>query len=328
MGDVVPYKPFIFRSIHKTIINLESPVTKTGKPAEGKINLIVKENYLKEIFDDNLLAVNIGNNHILDYGKEGLVSTLNEIEKLGVKWFGIENIFTGNHNPLIIEYNSVKVAFIAVVCESTSPIIELDNLIHLSVLNLNEVLTRVALIRNVVDRVVVYIHWGVEESSYPLKRDIVTARKLIDAGVDLVIGSHAHAPQAIEKYKNGLIAYNLGNFIMPQMKRMPSYYDNNSKPQNTYNKLIMLWNRISWGFLVDMETLEYKIERYMFLGNRIIKLPFTPFDRFLNLKHYSSDELYDSIVNKHLLRRKFMRKIADFLHQPHVPQKLRRILWK
>ena len=50
LGDVVPFKPFRFRNVHKTIINLECQITKIGDPAEGKIILRVEENYLKSIF--------------------------------------------------------------------------------------------------------------------------------------------------------------------------------------------------------------------------------------------------------------------------------------
>ena len=127
LGDVVPYKPFNFKNTHQTVINLECPIIESGNPVEGKINLKVKENYLKNIFNSNLLCVCLGNNHILDYGENGLESTLLELRKLEIKWFGLSSGSGDDYHPLIIEINNLKIAFISVVCQSTSPVIEIDN---------------------------------------------------------------------------------------------------------------------------------------------------------------------------------------------------------
>lgn len=328
LGDVVPYKPFKFRNIYKTVINLECPITRDGNPEKGKINLSVRDNYLRNIFGSNLFCTSIGNNHILDFGGEGLNSTLAELDKIDVKWFGLDSESESKNNPLTVEFNKIKIAFIAAVCGSTSPLIESDNIVHLSLLNSDDIISRVSRIRKLADRVIVYIHWGIEESSYPALKDISIARKLIDAGVDLVVGSHAHAPQPVEKYKNGIIAYNLGNFIMPEMKNVPSYFDDTGMPQNSYNKRLMLWNRISWGLVVDMVTLEYRVKKYMFLGNRVIELPFTPLDRFIILKQNSSDASYESSIKDHINKRELFRRLKDLIYKPHVPQKLRKLLWK
>lgn len=328
LGDVVPYKPFKFRNTHQTVINLECPIIKDGNPVKDKINLRVKENYLKSIFNSNLICVSIGNNHILDYGEKGLDSTLTELKKFKINYFGLNKEFDDNFNPLVIEFNKIKIAFIAVVCQSTSPVIELNNVIHLSLLNLDEIINKVLKIRKLVQKVVVYIHWGLEESSCPKKADILMARKLIEAGVDIIIGSHAHAPQPIEKYKNGIIAYNLGNFLMPEMKNIPTHFDEKGIPLSSYSKSLMLWNRISWGLIIDMENMEYKIKKFIFFFNRIIELPFTPLDKYLKLNKDPLNALYELSVKKHLKKREISRKIRDFIIKPHVPQKLRNILWK
>ena len=215
MGDVVPYKPFRFSNDLKTIINLECPIIRGGTPEEGKINLKVQENYLDDIFGDKLFCVNIGNNHILDYGIEGLSSTVNELDKLKTYYFGLNKNKDSRYEPLLINMGDLSIAFISAVCSSTSPLLGVDNTFRLSELNTDTLVQEIALLRPSVTRIVVYIHWGTEESSYPEPHDIMTARRLIDSGADIVIGSHAHAPQPVERYGKGIIAYNLGNFIMP-----------------------------------------------------------------------------------------------------------------
>ncbi|MBP7509040.1 MAG: CapA family protein [Prolixibacteraceae bacterium] len=326
LGDVVPYKSFKFRNDLQTVINLECPIIKGGIPEEGKINLKVSENYLAAIFGENLLCVNIGNNHILDYGTEGVDSTLNELNGLKIPYFGLSSSSDSSYCPLIINKAGINIAFISAVCSSTSPLVEVGNTYKINELEEDALIHEISRIRPLVTRLVVYIHWGTEESSYPNPRDILIARRLIDNGVDIVIGSHAHAPQPVERYGNGIIAYNLGNFIMPSLKDVPSYYSENGEAQSTYNKKKMLWNRISWGVAINLEDLNYKVVKYMPFFNRIVRLPITPLDRYLKMRIIITDESYSSKMSRHLKRRALYRYIMDFIQNPHVPQKLKRIL--
>lgn len=324
LGDVVPYKPFKFNDLHKTIINLECPITTIGIPITGKINISVRETYLNSIFNGRLACVSLANNHIMDYGLGGLNSTLSELKKFNIDYFGLNTPEDENHNPLIFEYNDIKIALISAICESTSPVIEFDDYNYLNLLNEHEMINKITAVRDLVDRIVLYIHWGIEDSSYPSKEDVVTARKLIDAGVDIVVGSHAHAPQPVERYGNGIIAYNLGNFIMPAFKDMPSYFNEEGVAQSDFSKRLMLWNRTSWGLLVDMKTLEYAVKKYIFLANRIVEVKVSPLDKYLKLLPDISDPTYDSQVMKHLKKRAFQRKLRNFIHNPHIPGTIRR----
>ena len=63
------------------------------------------------------------------------------------------------------------------------------------------------------DYVVVYVHWGLEKKDRPEEYQHSLGRQYIDAGADLVIGSHPHVLQGIEYYKGKPIVYSLGNFI-------------------------------------------------------------------------------------------------------------------
>jgi len=325
LGDVVPYKRFKFHNEIRAVINLECPIYKAGLPQSGKINLSVSENYLGHIFGQNLFMVSLGNNHILDYGNEGLESTISELEKLNSSYFGINGSLTGSFNPLVTDFQGISIAFFSVVCQSTSPVFTIDGDYQISTLNVETLIDQVKAIRSSVQRVVVYIHWGTEESSYPEIREINDARRLIENGVDIVIGSHAHAPQPIERYKEGIIAYNLGNFIMPDLVNIPTYFDDKGSPQSTYNKRTMIWNRISWGIIIDMSTLEYRIHKYIFIKNRIFRVPFTILDRYLRLKKVESEEVYTDQIKRHLTARAQWRRLKNFILQPHVPKILKKV---
>ena len=63
------------------------------------------------------------------------------------------------------------------------------------------------------DYLVVYVHWGVERETEPKDYQRAMGRQYIDAGADLVIGSHPHVLQGIEYYKGKPIFYSLGNFV-------------------------------------------------------------------------------------------------------------------
>ncbi len=67
---------------------------------------------------------------------------------------------------------------------------------------------------NVLD--IVFVHWGTEYNTKHSGSQEILAHKLIDSGVDLIIGHHPHVVQDIEQYKNKYIFYSLGNFIFDQ----------------------------------------------------------------------------------------------------------------
>lgn len=325
LGDVVPYKPLRFRNNYNAIFNLECPITGRGDPAGSKINLRVEENHLSEIFGSRIFAVSLANNHILDYGETGLSNTIAELTKLNIQSFGLRDPVNNSFNPLVIDLKGIKLAFFAAVCSSTSPVNEKGRIL-VNRLEISELLLEVKKVKKTVDRLIIYLHWGVEESSHPSREEVMIARQLIEGAVDIVVGTHAHAPQAIEKFQQGIIAYNLGNFIMPQIKNLPTYFDNNGIALSAYNKRLMPWNRISWGLLVDFEAMNYKIKKYLLLSNRVIELPFTPLDRFINLNGRIIDDKNRDLIGKHIRRRMFYRKVFDLIYNPHIPNKLRKLL--
>ena len=63
------------------------------------------------------------------------------------------------------------------------------------------------------------VHWGTEYRSIPDERQVDMARFMIDAGADIVIGHHPHVVQPVERYRQGIILYSLGNFVFDQHTR-------------------------------------------------------------------------------------------------------------
>ena len=79
-----------------------------------------------------------------------------------------------------------------------------------------QVLADIRFARPLADLLIVCPHWGVEYALRPTSEQVSLAHAMIDAGADMVVGSHPHVVQPIENYHNQWIAYSLGNFIFDQ----------------------------------------------------------------------------------------------------------------
>ena len=151
----------------------------------------------------------LANNHILDYGEEGLVDTIKYLEKAKISYFGAGENENEARKPTVIEKNGINVAFLGYTYTYKAdkntpgcPILE-EKIIREDINN----------IRDKTDFIVVSFHDGIEYSDYPTPHRVKLARKAIDWGADIVLGHHPHVIQGIEKYKHGVIVHSLGNFV-------------------------------------------------------------------------------------------------------------------
>lgn len=78
---------------------------------------------------------------------------------------------------------------------------------------LDSIVEDIAKLRDKVDVVIVTVHWGKEYVNEPTAEQRLLAHAAVDAGAHLVLGHHPHVLQGIEFYKDGVIAYSLGNFV-------------------------------------------------------------------------------------------------------------------
>ena len=89
------------------------------------------------------------------------------------------------------------------------------------------------------DYVFVMVHWGIERDERPQEYQRTLGKQYIDAGADLVIGSHPHVLQGVEYYKEKAIVYSLGNFIF-----------GSSIPRTALLEVFLGWRRMEiWGFV-------------------------------------------------------------------------------
>ena len=209
-----------------TLANLETPIVRDvpALPPYGtRLRFAAPPSVIDVLRRAGITTVTLANNHSFDMKFTGLRETPEVLAEHGMGFIGA----CRSEAPLFRAetFTSVgwKIAFIAATNERNGP--QRKNAPELPYVHVNELAKMLAPVvseaRPHHDLVIVVLHWGVEYQQKPGTRQIRAARALIDAGADAVIGHHPHVLQAIERYKNGLIAYSLGNFL----------FDNTSKSQ-------------------------------------------------------------------------------------------------
>ena len=198
VGDNIDY-PFAespwFGEADITMVNLENAVTDRGYKVPKEFNFRMPPKYLQVLQKGGIDIVNLANNHVWDYGQVGVEDTIAHLDGAGIRHVGGGVTAEEEREPVILDVKGTRIGFLGYYF--TEGNVEED----------------VSALKQVVDVVIVNFHWGTERSNFPESYQVDLAHRTIDAGADLIIGHHAHVLQGMERYKNGIIAYSLGNFI-------------------------------------------------------------------------------------------------------------------
>ncbi|MGI2327590.1 CapA family protein [Planococcus sp. YIM B11945] len=239
------------------LANLEAPIVETpGPPADKMVRMKQPAETASWLNDLHITAVSLANNHMLDWGVEGLKQTCRFLEKAGIRHTGAGDNLAEAIKPVLIEKDGYKIAFISwssavppgfraiknrpgiasvriktsfhidssILDEQpgTPPWIQTEPIEEDMVL-LEETIKAVS---READFVILAMHWGVppQWSSVPqdpiAEYQKIVAQRVANAGVDVVIGHHSHAPYGLETFQpeNGEqkempVLYSLGNYI-------------------------------------------------------------------------------------------------------------------
>ncbi len=271
LGDV--YLPRSYPGIEKMeyayVFNLEYPITRSSNALPGKINLKSDACYVKQTFGRVPLAVCLANNHIVDYGDEGITDTFSALENEGIAYFGAGKKEDNYNNPLILEqYGVALLGYCGISDVQRMDELGLDRRPAPLKLDLIKTDIESALRKNY--RPIVQLHWGVEESAWPTRENVEFARQLVEFGAEMVLSHHAHTIQPVEYYKGKLIAYGLGNYLFDDVVA-PRQFDNKGNPQSYFKRIQERWNRRSIGVLVDMADFSVSVKGFEFRNGLIHK---------------------------------------------------------
>lgn len=199
-------------------------------PSENKVNLISESLCVKQLFKKSKhIFGNISNNHIKDYGKEGLNSTLLEMQKEGVFSFGEA---ADNQSRKSYRISKKQVSFLGYYMSAFTKEDEITEII-------SRLESDIKTAKDIADLVFVIFHFGNEHYPYASKEQQRVAHAAIDYGAEMVVGHHSHCIQNIEKYKSKMIFYSVGNFYFPNFV-VDAFYSN-GKPQVKF-----VWRNTVW----------------------------------------------------------------------------------
>jgi poly-gamma-glutamate synthesis protein (capsule biosynthesis protein) len=195
----------IFQGNDLESANLEGAVTDNGAhyPPVLSIDFAFAPTLVGELKKFNFNYFNIANNHLADQGENGIIETEKNLSSLGFDFAGCPDRQVGDCTAKIIEKNSRKIGLIGASMVSGS-------------LDEKALLDKVKLLASSTDLVIAQMHWGTEYQHQVNKNQVALAHELIDAGADMIIGSHPHVVEGVEIYKNKPIFYSLGNLVFDQ----------------------------------------------------------------------------------------------------------------
>lgn len=152
-------------------------------------------------------VLNAANNHICQYGTRSFRDTIEFVRQEGIKVVGVSEDFDA------INFIKIGEATIAFLGCSARPRQEFSDVPGYNEFDRDRFLQQIREAKQTSEFVCVSIHWGKEFIEIPSDWERSIAHDMVDAGACVVLGHHPHVLREIERYKDGLIAYSLGNFI-------------------------------------------------------------------------------------------------------------------
>ncbi len=205
------------RGMDIMMLNNEFPYSDRGSPLKGKKYTFRSEpenvQYLTKLGVD---LVSLANNHAYDYGYESFVDTISTLNDENIPFVGAGMNIKEASTPITFLINGYKVGYLAcsgVEYPIKTKVAEEDSEGIMGSYDNGEGMAQaVREAKKTCDYVIVFPHWGYENTTTLTNAQKQNARKWIDAGADTVVGCHPHILQGMEFYNNSLIAYSLGNF--------------------------------------------------------------------------------------------------------------------
>ncbi len=188
------------------------------------------------LHDAGFHVLSVANNHVLDHGSQIFEETIYHCQTAGLMVCGLKGDRDYFSQPIIIQRNGLTIGILAynwIGFQDSGNAGNYIATIHDGIVNYSWIRDRerdlrarsqmqfrnkgiisdIRKLRRQVDILILMPHWGYEWTIYPPYGVTLEARSFINAGVDLILGSHPHVPQGIEMFNNKLIAYSLGNFL-------------------------------------------------------------------------------------------------------------------
>jgi len=204
--------------------NLECPLTLEGIPVLKRRDLIFRAHPFnaEALKAGGFNVINLANNHIMDYGTQGLVSTLNVLKDAGIKSVGAGEDSTAARLPAYIKVKGIVAGFLGFSAFPAEGYFHFSNRPDVACADSSTIREEIKNAGEKCDVLIVSFHWGKEFDFYPSIQQRELAYLAIDSGADVVAGHHPHVLQGIEEYNGGGIffSYLTARHQTGQMRRL------------------------------------------------------------------------------------------------------------
>jgi hypothetical protein len=226
------------------ILNLECAIQAgTARTGRGAL-LPLAPHRLSEIAVAENSVCLMANNHVSDFGAEGLLATLQALRQAGIRPVGAGTSLAKARAPVIVEVGGRRIGLLAYA--DTAPhvgsVAATDQSPGVAPLIPDMIVSDVRETAKEVDDVWLFLHWGWEFIRYPEPEQRDLARTFAEAGAHLIVGIHPHVMRGKETIANTLVYYSVGNFVFPPIPRVDGS--------------VLRWDRVSRQGLTLKGTLE------------------------------------------------------------------------
>jgi len=199
------------------IANLECPISSRGKrfsPDKG-IYFRAQPDVIEGLKYSGFNVLTLANNHILDWGMDAAADTMQFLKEEGLYFSGVG--FSKEEAAKPVQFN-LKGVQVGIICyNDIYPFTVMYRGRNIATNSLDsQTEEKIRDLKGAFDVLIAAVHTGTEYLQEPEKEKIHKMRKLVDYGVDVVLGTHPHVVQEIEVYRESLIVYSLGNLIFDQ----------------------------------------------------------------------------------------------------------------
>jgi poly-gamma-glutamate synthesis protein (capsule biosynthesis protein) len=198
------------------IVNLECPLTDNQCQVSKYGPHLKSSTSAAEILAQmGVAAVSLANNHILDYGPQGVCDTMRALKENGVRYFGAGPTAEQAREPFFLEIGDQRVGILAYAEHEFNW--QADDAWTTGLIDPAANVLQIMRVRSECDRLIVFSHCGPEHHCYPSPRMTRLFHAMVEAGADAVVNSHSHTVMGIEQYEGAAICYGLGNFWFPRL---------------------------------------------------------------------------------------------------------------
>lgn len=289
--------------------NLETPLTVSNKTVGGK------SAYIKGTPEDvellkflGISHVSLANNHMYDYRKQGLLDTIECLDKNSINWYGI------NNKTVELDNEALLMGF---CCYSTNAV-GLDRKHYfINLLKPDNMERSIILAKQKSLLPIISCHWGEEHIHYPAFDHITLSRNLAEKYDFVIHGHHPHVIQGVEKVRNSYIHYSLGNFCFDDVytpKSKSPLIKLSQDNQESYILVLEIVNRI----LISHDVIPFSFAKGEYLVDNSILSKIRDWSSHLNDPKEEYIHLRSACLERYLSERKRSRDLNWYVQRMNV----------